>query len=87
MTIYNIVKIDASGSTITHTIIGYLTSEDDKVTFESIHGTPLVDWADSNPGVDLHIYFETNDPCYLIDTVNSIQDGLSLITNLENPEA
>jgi hypothetical protein len=87
MVTYNVVKIDSSGSTIVHANIGYIESEDDKVTFESIHGTPFIDWVNSNPGVDLHVYFETNDPCYLIDTVNSIQDGLSLITNLENPEA
>ena len=42
MTIYNIVKIDSSGSAIVHTYI---------------------------------------------DTLNYIKDGLSLITNLENPEA
>ena len=87
MIVYNIVKIQASGNTITNTLIGYLNSVDDKNTFESIHGTPLTDWANSNPGVDMTVYFETNDPCYLIDTVSSIQDGLSLITNLENPEA
>lgn len=87
MTIYNIVKIDSSGSAIVHTYIGYLTSSDDKVTFEGIHGTPFPDWADSNPTLPLATYFDTNDPCYLIDTLNYIKDGLSLITNLENPEA
>lgn len=87
MIVYNIVKIQASGNTITNTPIGYLNSVEDKNIFESIHGTPLVDWADSNPSVDLVTYFDTNEPCYLIDTVSHIKEGLTLITNLENPEA
>ena len=87
MIVYNIVKIQASGNTITNTPVGYLMDIDDKTTFESIHGTPLVDWANNNPGVDLVTYFDTNEPCYLIDTVSYIKEGLSLITNLENPEA
>ncbi len=85
--IYNIVKIEASGSDIINTIIGYIDSEEDKTTFEGIHGTPFTEWVVDNVGEDLSTYFDTNDPCYLIDSVDSIQEGLSLITNLENPEA
>ena len=86
MVIYNIVKMEASGSTVINTAIGYLDELDDKNTFETYHGTPFPDWAVDNPGVDLVDYFDTHDPCYLIDTVGFILDGLTLITDLENPE-
>jgi hypothetical protein len=85
--IYNIVKIEASGTTLCTCPVGYIDSEEDKSTFEGIHGTPFTDWVADNPGEELTTYFDTNDPCYLIDSVTSIQEGLSLITNLENPEA
>lgn len=81
------MKKGASGDTITSTPVGYLDTLEDKNTFVGIHGTPFPDWVDANPTLGLTVYFDTNDPCYLIDTVKSITDGLSLITNLENPEA
>ena len=83
--IHNVVKIEAVDGNIVSTVIGYLDSED-KTTFEGIHGTPFTDWAVDNAGVELSVYFDTNSPCYLIDTVTSIQEGLTLITNFENPE-
>lgn len=85
--IHNVVKIEAVDGNIMNTVVGYLDSEEDKSTFEGIHGTPFTDWAGNNIGLDLSVYFDTNEPCYLIDSVNSIQEGLTLITNLENPEA
>ncbi len=87
MTIYNVVKIDVSGSTIVSSVIGYVNSDEDKNTFEGIHGTPLTDWAKDNPGNPLVEYFDIHESCYLIDTVSQLKDGLSLITNLENPES
>lgn len=87
MEIYNVVKMEVMDGAICTYPVGYITSKEDKATFEGIHGTPFQEWVESNVGVDLVVYFETNDPCYLIDSATSIQEGLSLITNLENPEA
>ena len=81
MVYYNIIKIELIEGVITHTKIGYI-SPVNKPTFELVHGSPFVDWVEANPELSLEGYFETNEPCYMLDTVSSIQEGLNLITNL-----
>ena len=82
---YHVVKIEALEGVIINTIIGFINPED-KVDFENIHGTPMSDWANENPNLPLVDYFDTNSPCYLIDSTYDIKEGVSLITNLTTPE-
>ena len=83
---YNIVKkFSEADSVIKSDIIGYV-DEEDKFEFETIQGTPLVDWVEANPSSNMVDYFVDHDPCYLIDSIRELPEGCSLITNLTNPE-
>lgn len=82
---YHIVKMEALESVLISTIIGFINPED-KEAFEAIHGCPMNVWANENPNLPLVDYFDTNSPCYLIDSTYEIQEGLSLIINLNEPE-
>ncbi len=66
--------------------IGYLSSIEDRVAFESIHGFAFIEWCDANQTTDKSIWFDANEFCYLVDSKTELPEGLQLITNLENPE-
>lgn len=84
---FKVVKLESVNNELVCTPVGYI-GEESKSSFESIHGCPFTDWANTHGGdCALVDYFDTNDPCYLLDTSLSHPSGLSLITNLENPEA
>ena len=76
------MKIELVNSVIQHTAIGYISTIATKTAFENIYGQPIVDWADSTT-LPLEDYFISNSTCYLLDSVNSLPEGLSLISNLE----
>jgi hypothetical protein len=78
MVYYKIIKIEVIESVLTHSAIGYI-SPVNKDTFETIHGCPLIEWVEENPTLPLEDYFDTNEPCHLLDTASSeIPDGLPL---------
>lgn len=85
MSYCKVIKVSVVNGSIDYTTIGYINSGD-KSSFETIQGLAFPQWVNDNPNSDLEVYFDTNDPCYLLDTANDI-NGLSLIANFENPEA
>jgi hypothetical protein len=70
-------------SELSYNDIGYV---EDKETFETMHGIAFPTWVTDNPTLDMKDYFISNNHCYLIDSVDVLPDGLSIITDLNNPE-
>ena len=83
---YNVIKVEKVNGSINYTTIGYINLID-KNEFETIHGFPLIAWKEANPLLNLEVYFDTNPPCYLLNTCNCEVNNLTLITNINNPEA
>ncbi len=81
----NVVKVELIGGVISNTIIGYINNSD-RGSFEGYHNSNIADWARSNPGFPLEDYFNNASVCYLLNSVSTIENGLSLITNLQTPE-
>ncbi len=72
MAYYNVVKAKMIDGSVSSTVIGYI-EESSKVSFETFH--PFNEESFLAGGSDY----------YLLDT-NYNEEGISLITNLENPE-
>jgi len=81
-----IKKFECIDSVLVGTEIGYVDSED-RDSFETLHPDLFTTWVDENQDKAFCEYFDTHSPFYLIDSTNSPTDGLTLITDLENPEA
>lgn len=77
-------KIELVDGSISYTAIGYINTSDE-ASFKGFHPTHITTWIVDNSELPLEDFFNTNSFCYGLDTINSI-DGLSLITDLENPE-
>lgn len=86
MNVFLVKKIEAISGEVNFSSVGYINL-DDEASFVSIHAYPFTDWVSANPSLPQVDYFLSNDPCYVLDTYagEDIQ-GLSLITDLNNPE-
>ena len=86
MMYYKILKLDLIEGVATHTVLGYIAPVN-KETFELIHGKfynqNFNDWMVANPELEIEVYFESNDSCYLLDSTGfDLPEGETLITNL-----
>lgn len=82
---YIIRKIYETNGEIAYSNVGYLDNINDKNSFESIHTTNFIQWTNNNLDKSRAEYFNIYDPFYVINTSENIS-GLSLVTNLTNPE-
>lgn len=86
MSCFIVKKIEATEGEISHSSVGYIDSSDE-ASFISIHGYPFTEWVVNNDASPQVEYFDTNPPCYVLDTCYGMDmEGLSLITDLNNPE-
>jgi hypothetical protein len=86
MEYYKIIKLELIEGVLTHSPIGYI-SHVNKATFELIHGKfynqNFNNWIVANPELSIEVYFESNDPCYLLDCTGfDLPEGETVITNL-----
>jgi hypothetical protein len=81
----NVVKVELINAVINYSTVGYIHNSD-KVSFEIYHNDTIVNWAKNNPSSILEDYFNNVSACYLLNSVSAIENGLSLITNLQTPE-
>ena len=86
MSCFIVKKIQAISGKVDVSPVGYIDASDES-SFISIHQHPFTDWVTANPSSPQVDYFTSNDPCFVLDTcAGADMEGLSLITDLNNPE-
>jgi hypothetical protein len=78
----NVIKVELIGGVIAYNPIGYISSSD-KAAFENFHSNTISNWARINSDLPLTDFFAGNNCCYLLNSVPTISDGLTLIPNYQ----
>lgn len=82
---YIIRKFYEFNNQIAYSDVGYLVNLNDKNEFESIHTNNFIEWTNNNLDLPQTDYFNVYEPFYLINSSEDVS-GLSLVTDLTNPE-
>ena len=83
---YMIRKFEKINSELAYRDIGYLDNTETMEAFRLLHSHNFTTWVESNLDKKQTDYFDIYEPFYGINSVDYLPIGLSLITDISNPE-